>query len=339
MKPLEINIPTPCHEDWQAMEKVGSNERHCAACVRNLTDFSTYTDREIHQHLAHQNGRLCGRFRPDQLGRPILAEPVRASRWRTWLTAGSILLSSSIAAQLEAPHPKVEIAAKAPLPIREFNLNGVVTDAEGNALVGATVAIYTGKWLTHGVVTDFDGSFTLKAQAGDTARISFMGFKTETVGLDAGTVLHDPFLDVVMEESVLELDAVVVTGYGLLGKIDLSGMVGGIRQTSSARLINGITETLPPVYATYLQQASIFPNPFTTHLDLDFTARDPGTLKAELFGTDGRNLYQWPAEAFLSGHNTRRFQLRKDKRLVPGHYFLRLEDGAGRVEMRIVIRR
>lgn len=83
----------------------------------------------------------------------------------------------------------------------------------------------------------------------------------------------------------------------------------------------------------------IFPNPFTTHLDLDFTARDPGTLKAELFATDGRSLYQWPTEPFLPGRTRRRFQLRKDRRLVPGHYYLRLEDGDGRVEMRVVIRR
>lgn len=314
------------------MEKVGPNERHCTACVRNLTDFTTFTDREIHRHLTDRNGRICGRFRPDQLGRPILAEAPRASRWRTWLTAGSILLSGSIAAQLETPKPKSVVTAPVLQPAREFNLNGMVTDAEGTPIIGATIEVYHGKWLTNGVVTDFDGSFTIRAQVGDTARIRFMGFKTEVVGLGAMSVLHDPFLDVVLEETTLELESVVVRAEY---PRHLKGDVGG----AVSYITNHYGELPPLVYATYLQEAKIFPNPFTTHLDLDFTARDAGTLKAELLATDGRSLYQWPTESFLPGKTRRRFQLREDRRLVPGHYFLRLEDGDGRVEMRVVIRR
>jgi len=212
----------------------------------------------------------------------------------------------------------------------------VVTDAEGTPFVGATVAIYSGKWLSHGTTTDFDGSFTLRAQVGDTARVSFMGFKTEVVGLENNQVLQDPFLDVVLEETAQELAVVEVVAYNnTVGKID---MLGGISATS-VRPWRSETENERPAYATYLQKSKIFPNPFTTHLDLDFTARDPGTLKAELFATDGRSLYQWPLKPFLPGRNTRRFQLRKDRRLVPGHYYLRLEDGDGRGEMRVVIRR
>lgn len=147
---LQINISEPCSEDWDQMSKTGPNQRHCEVCVRNLIDFTAFTDREIHAHLSTSNGRFCGRFRPDQLGRPIIAEHARSSKWRTWLTAASILLSSSIAAQLETRlETKVPICQPVLQQGRTFNLNGIVSDADGQPLPGATVMIYTGKYFTH----------------------------------------------------------------------------------------------------------------------------------------------------------------------------------------------
>ncbi|TXF86286.1 T9SS type A sorting domain-containing protein [Neolewinella aurantiaca] len=330
---LQINIPTPCTEDWDKMPQTAPNERHCAVCVRNLTDFSTFTDREIHAHLSATNGRLCGRFRPDQLGRPIIAEHARASKWRTWLTAAGILLSGSIAAQLEA-EPKAKSAIHQPVqqPGRDFNLNGIVSDADGQPLPYATVAIYSGKYLTHGTVTDIDGHFTLRATTGDTVRISFMGFKTEVYSLDAAVFLHDPFLDVILEESSTTLDEVTVTAYRAVGKY--TTLAGGIHSTSRTT-----THVLPvSEYATYLQQATVFPNPFTTYLNIDFESTSPGTLQADLYAPNGTTLHHWQPKAFKAGGNTLRFDFMDNHKLIPGHYFLRLEDGDGRVETRVVIK-
>lgn len=41
---MKISIPEPCHEDWNLMTPVDFNRRHCAACDRTLTDFSSMTD-------------------------------------------------------------------------------------------------------------------------------------------------------------------------------------------------------------------------------------------------------------------------------------------------------
>lgn len=329
---LQLNIPEPCEEDWDKMTEVAPNERHCKACVRNLTDFTSFTDREIHQHLATHNGRICGRFRPDQLGRPIIAEHERASRWRTWLTAASILLSSSIAAQLEAP-----IKTKPPIhqPIlqagQEFNLNGIVSDGDGNPLPFATVMLYSGKYFTNGIVTDIDGNFTLRATTGDTVRISFTGFKTEVTALDAAKVIHDPFLDVVLEEASHELQSVVVTAPGRHLTKGYVGGVYGIRRE--------VTYELPPLeYATYLQEAKVYPNPFSTFFHLEFEVTSSGTLKADLFAPNGTSLHHWPTKAFSDGKNRLRFDFINNRKLIPGHYFLRLEDADGRVETRVVIK-
>lgn len=328
---LQINIPEPCSEDWDKMAKTAPNERHCEVCVRNLTDFTAFTDREIHTHLSTTNGRICGRFRPDQLGRPIIAEHARSTKWRTWLTAASILLSGSIAAQLEAePKPKAAVYQPVQQPGLDFNLNGIVSDADGNPLPYATVAIYSGKYLTHGTVTDIDGNFTLRATTGDTVRISFMGFKTEAADLDATVFLHDPYLDVVLEETSHELETVQVVAYG---QTTQKGYVGGAYSIIKREWNN------PPLeYATFLQQAKVYPNPFTTHLNLDFEATSPGTLKAELYAPNGTTLHHWQPKAFNAGDNTLRFDFVDNLQLIPGHYFLRLEDGDKRVETRVVVK-
>ena len=329
---LQIHIPEPCGEDWDKMTKTAPNERHCAVCARNLTDFTAFTDREIHQHLAANNGRICGRFRPDQLGRTIVFEHARANKWRTWLTAASILLSGSIAAQLEAPlKTKATICQPVLRPGQEFNLSGIVSDGDGAPLPAATVAIYSGKYLTHGTVTDIDGNFTLRATTGDTVRISFMGFKTQTTALDAAAFLHNPYLDVILEEAENMLTEVVVTDYA---SHLISGRLGGM--VSIARQAD---YTVPPLqYATYLQEATVSPNPFSTFLHLEFEATSPGTLKADLIAPNGTSLHHWQPKDFRAGKNLLRFDFVNNRKLIPGHYFLRLEDGDGRVETRVVVK-
>jgi hypothetical protein len=328
---LQITISDPCNEDWDQMSKTGPNQRHCEVCVRNLTDFTTFTDQEIHAHLSTSNGRFCGRFRPDQLGRPIIAEHARASKWRTWLTAASILLSSSIAAQLEAQlDTKVPICQPVLQQGQTFNLNGIVSDADGQPLPGATVMVYTGKYFTHGTRTDIDGNFTLRATTGDTVRISFMGFKTEVSSLDAAVFLHNPFMDVILGETGHELPSVVVTA-----PKERTWLGGG---SMISRLMSRSYDSTIVQYATYLQQAKIYPNPFTNYLALDFEATSPGSLKAELYAPNGTTLHHWQPKAFKAGSNTLRFDFVNNLKLIPGHYFLRLEDGDGRVETRVVVK-
>ena len=52
-------------------------------------------------------------------------------------------------------------------------LEGTITDASGEPLIGATVLI---KGTTIGSVTDFDGNFTLDASTGDVLVVSFTGY-------------------------------------------------------------------------------------------------------------------------------------------------------------------
>jgi len=73
MKSISISIPKPCHEDWN---KMTPNEQgaHCAVCAKTVVDFSNKTDIEIIDIFEKKKEeKVCGRFAPSQLSRPVVS--------------------------------------------------------------------------------------------------------------------------------------------------------------------------------------------------------------------------------------------------------------------------
>ncbi len=93
-------------------------------------------------------------------------------------------------------------------------ITGTVTDAMG-PVIGATVME---KGTTNGTVTDFDGNFKLKVEAGKTLVFSYIGYNTQELPAKDG-------MQVSMQENAKELAEVVVTGYQVQRKADLTGAV------------------------------------------------------------------------------------------------------------------
>lgn len=103
---------------------------------------------------------------------------------------------------------------------QQITVTGVVTSsADGYGVIGAAVME---KGTSNGVVTDFDGNFTLKVDAGKILEISCIGYRTVEVAAA-------PDLKVVIDEDVAELSEVVVTGYQTQRKADLTGSVSVIK--------------------------------------------------------------------------------------------------------------
>ena len=67
---LNLHLPEPCSESWDAMRPEG-NGRHCASCRKIVTDFTALSDAELIAALRKQP-EGCGRFREDQLERPLV---------------------------------------------------------------------------------------------------------------------------------------------------------------------------------------------------------------------------------------------------------------------------
>jgi hypothetical protein len=68
---LTIQIPEPCHEDWNKMTPK-DNGSYCGSCEKTVVDFSKMNDTQIAQYVAaHPDEKMCGRFANTQLNRSI----------------------------------------------------------------------------------------------------------------------------------------------------------------------------------------------------------------------------------------------------------------------------
>lgn len=86
-------------------------------------------------------------------------------------------------------------------------VSGVVTDAMGEAVIGASV-IETGT-AGNGTVTDLDGKFSLTVDPNGKIQVSYIGYQTQTL-----SVKDKSFFKVTLKEDSEMLQEVVVTGYG-----------------------------------------------------------------------------------------------------------------------------
>lgn len=100
-------------------------------------------------------------------------------------------------------------------------VSGTVTDAGGEPVIGANITV---KGTTNGTVTDLDGHFTLEAPAGSLLVVSYIGYLTKEVPAGDRTELS-----IRLTEDTQHLDEVVVVGYGVQKKSDLTGSVANIK--------------------------------------------------------------------------------------------------------------
>ena len=103
---------------------------------------------------------------------------------------------------------------------QQIAVKGIVKDTTGEPVIGANVLV---KGTTNGTITDFDGNFQLSANKGDIIVISFIGFTSQEI--PATTEL----MNVVLKDDSELLSEVVVIGYGVAKKNDLTGSVTAMK--------------------------------------------------------------------------------------------------------------
>ena len=97
---------------------------------------------------------------------------------------------------------------------------GVVKDAAGEAIIGASVVV---KGTTNGSITDFDGNFELSGvKNGAILQVSYVGYMTQEVKYNGQA------LNVILKEDNMNLEEVVVVGYGTQKKANLTGSVANV---------------------------------------------------------------------------------------------------------------
>ena len=101
----------------------------------------------------------------------------------------------------------------------QITVKGHVKDATGEAIIGATVRVLGTQTAA---LTDFDGNFTVQANQGADLQVTYMGYQ-------AATVKAAPSVVVTLQEDATVLNDVVVIGYGVAKKSDLTGSVTALK--------------------------------------------------------------------------------------------------------------
>lgn len=99
-------------------------------------------------------------------------------------------------------------------------IHGVVKDANGETIIGASVGQ---KGTKNATVTNLDGEFSISVPDNAVLEISYIGYNNQRVAVNGKSSL-----EIVMTEDVHKLNELVVVGYGVMKKKDLTGAVGSL---------------------------------------------------------------------------------------------------------------
>jgi len=101
------------------------------------------------------------------------------------------------------------------------NYSGLVTEADGTPLIGVTVLV---KNSTNGTVTGIDGTFAIRALPGETLVLSYVGYEAVELQLT-----NNENLTITMNLQSIDLDEMVVVGYGQMKKSDLTAAISSVK--------------------------------------------------------------------------------------------------------------
>jgi hypothetical protein len=114
-------------------------------------------------------------------------------------------------------------------------IKGYVLDENREPIIGATVQL---KGTEYGTVTNMEGYFEIVANGFSTLKFSYLGYEPKEIDANPGSELS-----VVLEESMLMLEEVVVVGYGVQKRESLTGALMG---AVAGIAISGDSPTPPP---------------------------------------------------------------------------------------------
>ena len=346
-KKLQLQVPVPCHEDWENMTRAEKG-RFCSSCHKTVMDFSNMSDREIAAFFKKRStGSVCGRFMENQLNRDIDIPRKRIPwiRYFFQFLLPGFLISMKATAQgkvrvvqketrvfvknskvisndrstgyakskctvtLGVVAPVIE-APKLPMN-NEVLIHGEVVDENDNPVPFATVII---KGTKNATAADSNGIFTLKpARSWDSIRVvvSAVGFSS-TESMIRKTDLNSNAI--VLVKAGTSMGEVVVTG---LVENHRKGMVMSVITTSNNYRIP------TPVEQTSLK---VYPNPIKTGstLKIEWNQKQFGDYSLQLFNQAGQLVFR--KEIFIDVEA--RLLSIGLPRLSAGSYFVRITSKA-----------
>lgn len=151
-----------------------------------------------------------------------------------YLIALSLLVSapfSAMAENLQSNEVLTEVQAG------NVKVSGKIVDESGETIPGVNVSV---KGTTTGTITDFDGNFSLTVPANSTIVCSFVGYENAEVVVNGQTNLGT----IVLKSESVEMNDIVVVGYGTQRKVDLTGSVAIVDADEMKKVSNSNMSTM-----------------------------------------------------------------------------------------------
>lgn len=106
---------------------------------------------------------------------------------------------------------------------QEIIITGIITDQNGAPIPGATILV---KNTNVGAVSDIGGKYSIKAQSDATLTISFIGYQSQDIQANSRSTIN-----ITLQEEAKELSEIVVIGYGIQKKSDLTGSLVSVKSS------------------------------------------------------------------------------------------------------------
>jgi len=309
-KSLRLNIPEPCHENWQQMTP-REQGRFCGSCQKTVVDFSMMSDQEVLNYFLKADHKVCGRFAEDQLDKELLiTEKKKRFSWAyVWnvLLATFLLTETNAQVKGKVKKPVRTITRTAPRmvgevvpnmvldPVEEVipvTIKGKVIDSKNNQpVIGASIRIRN---TSGGTKADTLGNFQLHIEKKDSLVLEFsaIGYETQTRVIDALTNWQDVL--VFLKPAFSNLAEVIIVSYP---KNRLTCMVGGARayytETKTEKIKRVINDWVP---AALKKDVKIYPNPVLrgNSIQISLALKQPGDYRLDVLNAAGQVMLVQP---------------------------------------------
>jgi hypothetical protein len=285
-KKLQLQIPTPCHENWENMTRVDKG-RFCTSCQKQVIDFSNMSDREIAMFFKKSPHSVWGRFMGDQLNRDIEI-PKKRIPWVKYFFQFAIPAFLASCDNRTQGKVKVSNASVIPQPA-----NDTVSKEACTTTVGVLI--------TH--------------IAYDTIRTSSIKNKNPKM-----TILPDVKLPAI-GETLSEID--LMKHNPTIIPESLQAYLGGISVTEcGARKISKPVQLLQKIFRDTTINFKIYPNPVqsSSTLNIEWKQKEFGQFMFQLYNQSGQLVF---SKEINISDEVKLFTMNMPS-IIPGNYFLGL---------------
>jgi len=323
-KKFQLQIPEPCHEDWNEMTPVQQG-RFCDSCQKSVVDFTGMSDMQLIAFFKKPStGSVCGRFFNDQLERDFeiprkripwlkyffqFAIPIFLTGFKSYSQGKPIIKESLAPVCVDSTSGKTVIFGNSFSLIRNEIL-GKVIDEGGKGIPYASVIV---KGTTTGISCDSAGNFYLRIPENQKKLI----LVTSCVGYTSTeSVVNFPSLYaqqiILISDKTINGEVVVTSFVRISGKVTV-GAYSSIRRRSIAQKVEEIFTK---------DSINVYPNPAKagSEIKIEWRKTGSGDYTIDLYNLQGQLIKSTLAK-IENETNSFTFQI---PAIIPGSYVLRL---------------